>query len=362
MCGVSGTVRYYRDDVAGGEPGGKPVPNVGLGASATGPVQGTTDATGAYLVGGLYGDVTVTPVNKYGTPRAADHNGAISSLDAARVAMAAVGTGTVSANQFVAGDVTGNGTLSALDASYLARFSVGLVNHFPVAVATSSDWKFLKCSPYGPPNDPGCGAPVYGFSPISQSQSGKDFYAVLYGDVTGNWQPSGGTFTSASATSAEEQAAIARDREIAPRFAREGTALPRVRRVGAAPAQLSLSGWQALRAGERRQLTVNLRNADGILGLDLSVRYDPSRIAIVGVQSAGIGSGLNLARADRNGTYRIAGYGVLPLSGSGPVLTITVEALKDTGRQMPLTIGGVANEGAVPLRVRGRGPVPPRRG
>jgi hypothetical protein len=96
--------------------------------------------------------------------------------------------------------------------------------------------------------------------------------------------------------------------------------------------------------------------------LDLVLRYDPSRLAIVGVQAAGIGSALSVVRADQRGTQKIAAYGYGALSGSGSILTITVEGLKNKGPQQPPTIGGVANEGAVPLEVRGIGREPlPRR-
>jgi hypothetical protein len=350
ICGVSGAVLYYRDGVSETEPSVKPVPNVGIGGSPTGQALGTTDVAGAYLVGGLHGDVTITPVNKYGVPRASDHNGAITSLDASRVAFAAVGNVSLSAGQILAGDVTGNGTLSALDASYVARFSAELVNHFPVAMTAGSDWKFVKCEPSYPDN---CVAPIYDFPALSQSETGKNFFAILYGEVTGNWERAGGRFAAASGrTSTEERAAMARDQEVAEQFRREGVPHEIERSAASPPAELSLSGWKALRAGEPRQVTVRLRNADGILGLDLRLEYDSSRLAIVGVQATGIGSGLSLARSDQEGTYRIAAYGVVPLSGSGPLLTVTVEALRDTGRRDAPTIGGVANEGAIRLLVR----------
>ena len=80
---------------------------------------------------------------------------------------------------------------------------------------------------------------------------------------------------------------------------------------------------------------------------------------MVGVNATGIGSALSVARADHHGTRRIAAYGYAALSGSGSILTITVEGLNNKGRQMSPTIGGVANEGGIPLRVRERGQTPP---
>jgi hypothetical protein len=249
----------------------------------------------------------------------------------------------------VAGDVTGNGALSALDASYIARFAVGLVDHFPVAITNQSDWKFEKCVPAYPGD---CGAPAYSFNPFTEAQTGKNFYALLYGEVTGNW-PAPGQFAMTKATTSEEQLAQAKDLELAARYRREGPPRPVERRGDAGPAVLSLSGWKALRAGERRQLTLDLRNADGILGRDLTLAYDARRFTVVSIEAAGIGIGLSVVRADRPGESRLAAYGLSPLSGSGAVLKITVEALKNTGRRDAPSIGAVANEGVIPLRVRG---------
>jgi len=127
-----------------------------------------------------------------------------------------------------------------------------------------------------------------------------------------------------------------------------------VRRADAGPAELSLGGWKPIKAGERATVTVDLRNADGILGLDLALTYAPSRIAIVNVQAAAIGSGLSLARADREGTTRIRGVRHRAAVGLGQVLAITIEALRNAGGNDEPSIAGMANEGAIPLRVRGR--------
>jgi hypothetical protein len=353
-CTVSGKVFYYRNDVPAGEPSLKPVSNVGIAVTGTVPSQTATDGTGSYLVGNLHGTVTVTPLSKSG-----DHNGAVSSMDAAAVAMAAVGNGSLSANQFLAGDVTDSNTISALDASYIARFSAGLLSQFPVAVTKGSDWKFLKCMP----NYPGdCGDPAYTIDPITGPQTANNFYAILYGDVTGNWTAPGGGFAASRAgISSEENDAVIRDRAITDRFAREGAPPVIERRPGTAAAELSLSGWKPLRTGEQTRLSVNVLNADGILGLDLVLRYDPSSIAIISVKKTDIGSNLSVASAYDSGTQRIAAYGYAALSGSGAILEVTVEGLRNTGRQFPPTIGGVANEGGIPLRVRERGQTPPMR-
>jgi hypothetical protein len=350
-CGVGGTVYYYRNNLLGGsEPSTKPVPNVGIHATQAGVADVSTGASGAYVLGGLAGNVSVTTLAKYGSPRVSDHNGAITSLDASTIARRAVGAITLSPKQEIAADVTGVGGISATDASQVARFAVGAVDHFGKAIATGSDWEFLRCDAY-----PGCGAPVYDFTPISQAETDKNFYAILYGDVTGSWQPSAGFSSMAAAESdnaPEEQLAMAADRKLAAQLAQQAP-VPLERSPTSPPAELSIGGPATpLRAGERRVLTIDLRNADGILGLDLGLKYDPARIKILDVATTGIGAGFSLAHADLVGTHRIAVFGVVPLSGSGYVLTVTVEALKNTGNQPPLRITGSANEGGIPIRIR----------
>jgi hypothetical protein len=361
-CGVSGTVLYYRDVAgAGSEPSSKPVPNVGIDTTQDALADGTTGSSGTYAVGSLAGNVTLTTVAKFGSPRASDHNSAITGTDAAQIARATVGLVTFSNNQRLAGDVTGNGTISSLDAAAVARFAALLVDHFDVATATGSDWKFLRCDAYAFPGDPGCGTPAYNFTPISQSETGKNFYAILYGDVTGNWAPAA-LFTSVKAggreTPADDPAAFATVPAAAEQSLRafDGEA---VQGPSTLPAVISIDGLTVpLRVGERRELTIGISNADGILGLDLGLKVDATRVAIIGVQSAGIASGWGVAHSDLHGTHRISAYGVSPLAGTGAVLTVTVEGVAATGRAVQLDLSAVANEGAIPLRVKQQSRIP----
>jgi hypothetical protein len=354
-CGVGGTVYYYRDDDGpGSEPSIKVVPNVGIDRTQDAVADATTDENGSYALGYLSGDLTVTTVPKFGSPRASDHNDGISSFDASVIGRAAAQILTLSPNQVIAGDVTGDGTISAFDASFVGQFAAGLVDHFDVATAHGSDWAFLRCDAYAFPGAPGCGPPAHVFTPIAGPESGRNFFAILYGDVTGNWTPAVGLAASARASSPEERAAVLADRQASERVERR-QAMSAARRAGAGPAGLSLGGWTGgLAAGQRRQVTIEARDADGILGLDLTLRFDPSRVAIVAVSPAGIGSATSVVHSEHSGTCRIAAYGVAPLAGSGPVLQITVQALKPLGPQAPLELRGVANEGRIPLVIGGR--------
>jgi hypothetical protein len=312
--------------------------------------------------------VTVATLAKYGSPRASDHNDAVSSLDAVYISRHAIQAITLSRNQQIAADVTGNGQITSYDAAKVSQFAVELIDHFDAATSTGSDWKFLRCDHYVSADTQDCANPVFTHAPLAGTAN-DDFYAVLYGEVTGNWQPR--TALAATAGPAPrgpmdpmdlraESAFAAMDRTRAEdlRLLR-GKITPR--RAGSPPAVMQVTGWTGpLAAGRQRTIQILLRDADGIEGLDLSLHYDPATLRIVDVQKGALGQGLGMAVNDMRGDMRLALYGVLPLEGSGTLLTLTVEATGKTVTRLP-RIEAQANEGRIPLRIRGN-PVPlPRR-
>ena len=342
-CAVGGTVLYYRDS-AGAEPSAKPVPNVGIDRTDDSAADATTDGAGAYSLGALRGDVTVRTLPKFGSPRASDHNGAVTSYDAALIARSAVGLIEFTAGQRMAGDVTGNGEITAYDAAHVAQFAVEIIDHFPVAAADGSDWKFLRCDGY-----PSCGEAIYGHAPLDGPAT-DDFHAILYGDVSGNWVGNpllGGV----GAVQGPEQEAAARDRTSA---AKPGDVVPRLRRSGAA--RLSLAGWPAsAQPGKRYRVTVSIQNADGILGLDLELLYDRAELSILDVEPIGLAAMYSFSGNDVGGRYTGALYGTTALRGSGEILALTFET-RTRAAHPPLRIRAQANEGEIPVSVRGTGP------
>ena len=339
-CTVAGNVFYYRDDLAnggsGGEPSTKPVSDVGIDLTGFATRAHHQRRGGRVWVPNLFGNVTVTPSDLWGGARATTKPSVIGALDASAIARAAVLLITLTTNQHTAGDVTGDSTVSAFDASYVARFAALLVDHFPVATSQGSDWAFAPLA--------------FTYPPITASQAGQNFSAILYGDVTGNWAGPQPTFASSSSAAKSDE--LAAENELSA-LINNRPAVQATRSRNAGPAVLSANeGLGVLKGGERRQITIDLQNADGILGLDLSLGYDPSRIRIVDVQGAGLGSSFIWAKAGHEGTYKIAGYGIDPLSGSGPVVTVTVEALRNAGGPGLLSVQASANEGTIPVEVR----------
>ena len=138
---ITGTVNYHFADA--GQPL-KPVANVTLTAAGTPQVTATTNASGAYALNNLgTGPYTVTPA------KTGDVNG-ITSQDAARAAQFAVGLATLTANQQIAADVTGNGTITSQDAARIAQFVAGL----SVAGSTGPRIEQFLCASVGGRSSP----------------------------------------------------------------------------------------------------------------------------------------------------------------------------------------------------------------
>lgn len=173
---ISGSVNYYF--VANGQ---QPKAITGATVTATGSptVVTTTDVHGTYRLAGLgSGPYTVT------VSFAGQING-ISSQDAARVAQYSSGLVTLTDDQLIAADASGNGSVTSQDAARIAQFAAGIT-----VAGVTGQWKFSPASR------------TYGS--VSTDLTGQNFNAILVGDVTGNW-------TAASSRAEDEPPAQADD-------------------------------------------------------------------------------------------------------------------------------------------------------
>ncbi len=160
---VSGTVIYGN---AIGSPTPRFVSNVTITAAGSPNLMTTTGSPGPTegqysLTGFGAGAYTVTPTKTGGV------NG-ITSFDAAKIAQHVAGTALLSGNQLIAADVSDNGSVSSFDAAQIARFA----SSSPPFGITGT-WKFIPASRF--------------YSSVTGDLTGKDYIALLMGDVSGNW-------------------------------------------------------------------------------------------------------------------------------------------------------------------------------
>jgi hypothetical protein len=128
-----------------------------------------------------------------------DEANGIDASDAAAVLEASVGMVTVPEEMALAGDVSGNGSLSGYDAALIARRGHGDGAPFPATEACGTAWAFMA-HPAAVPNQvilqpalsaSGCTLGAVTYVPLSGNASGQNFSAVLFGDVDGSWEPGG---------------------------------------------------------------------------------------------------------------------------------------------------------------------------
>jgi hypothetical protein len=343
-------VSYYRDN-SSGEPSTKEVPDADIALSGDLSDADTTDTNGTFSFDDLFGNLSVLTLDKYGSPRASDHNDAITSTDASLIAQHAVQLITLSSNQQIAGDVSHNGRLTAFDASRVAQFAVQLIDHFTVADNSGSDWKFLRCDSYVDETNQDCVPvdpllhPSYSHNPLTDPES-DDFYAILYGDVSGNWEKAGGeSFSAEAEVAAQDRLAAERER------ARPLEAKPSLSRE--LPARLSLTGWPASPGNRFVQLVLAVDDADGILAVDLGLTPASRRVSIVDVQTTALTSEFQLVRNDVDGNTELALFGVRPLQGSGALLVVTVEVRGRFPKGLPISIEAHINEDLIPVELQG---------
>ena len=240
---------------------------------------------------------------------------AISALDAVYALQAAVGLRQLDFEQRLACDTSGNGTVSALDVVYLLQYVVGLIPRFPVAQTCGSDWAFLPVpaetanqyliQPQMAPATCQHGAIV--LEPLVTNATRQDFSAVLFGDCTGNWQPS----TNGTAAAFASQS----------------------------PATMRLGVVHRGRGG-RVRFPLQVESAEPFQALDFRVSYDPTRLRLVAARP------VNAARhsliqynANIPGVIAIAVARAEPItSGGGTVMVLDFERRTSRGLPQPHVI------------------------
>lgn len=284
---LDGSVRYNNSNA--------PVPAATVTIAGTLTSGTHTASTGAFAFAAVpAGTVTIEPL------KTGDQRNGISALDASYVLQRVVGTRTFSAAQTLACDVTGNGSISALDASRILQYVVGQLTRFDVANNCGSDWVFFP-NPAAAPNQSVSSAQIssgtcqrsrIAYNPLSGDAATQDFGAALFGDCTMNWQP-----PAVASRSADRPAAAIR------------------------------IGSPRRGAGRQLRFPVSLPAGTAFRGLELTLRYDPAALQVLGIHRSGVArDAIIAANTAEPGLIRIAlASGSAIVSRGGPILTLRFE-------------------------------------
>jgi trimeric autotransporter adhesin len=283
-----------------------PIENVTISGLGAYPNNTLSDSDGNYVLEDL-GDGSYTIVaSKVGEP-----NG-ISSADASLVLMYVMGLVDLSPAQQLVADVSGDGTISAFDASRIARYVVGLPNS-----GATGTWRFLPSS--------------YFANSVQGTIPGKDFIGVLMGDVTGNWRPSKDLEKQPSDRIADA-VSIRSLFGGSPAFLRKTDLFPKVPTTG-------------IRIGESLQLPItvgDLTSAEAF-SFEIELEYDPSSFAVDPRNLIETAETLSVnhrlaVNTSESGVIRIAGFGTTPFSGGGALFKLNLQTLESKGVTTPLRV------------------------
>jgi len=266
--GLSGHILYFNNS--------HPVAAATLVVQGMAP--GQTDSAGAFNLSGLTsGSALITPF------KTGDTGTSISVLDSTQALKAAINMITLTPEQMLAADVTGNGAVSVLDATRILQFKLGIITTLPVTEVCGSDWVFVPVpavvpnigqqiiSPLmsGPPFTCQMGALQY--TSLSGPIANQNFLGIIFGDITGNWQPSGGG----------------------------GSAF-------AAGASVTLDAPRRRRSG-RFEVPIAVHSAEGYEALEVELSYDPTRVRPLSVRKRRAPRGaLLVSSLQQKGIVRIA--------------------------------------------------------
>jgi hypothetical protein len=267
---VRGRVQYYSS--------ARGVPDVTV--SLRGATQDVTQTS----TSGAYEFADVAPGTwELAADKASDFGDAVSPLDAAFVLQTVANLRQLDASQRLACDVTGDGQLSALDATRILQLSVGRLTHLPVGDTCGSDWTFVphpaamgeQSVVYPRVAANGCDDGTIRLEELISEAPDQDFHAILFGDCTGNWDaaPAGAGLRRAAAR----------------------TDMPRIR-LGRASID-----------GRRVSIPVVVRAAGRYNAVDMHIAYDASRLTpdqvVLGRRMS---SGLTTFYAPSAGSLRVA--------------------------------------------------------
>jgi hypothetical protein len=282
---ITGTVTYGNILAP---PAPRPVAGVLLNAPGAPNASALTDASGNYALSGFGpGGYVITP-----SKALAGNTGALSGLDAARIAQYVVGLVNFTSTQLIVADVSGTGGISSFDATLIARY---VVSSGP-PTGTTGTWIFNPSST--------------SHSSIYTNVSNENYSALLMGDVSGNWGSSG---ARPLVSGGPERSISVKAAEVA------------------APADSEIV----------IPVSVHGASGKGILSYEFDLRYDPSVIQPAADPidlTRTVSHGLTaVANAQEPGLLRVAVFGPMPIERSGVLLNLRFTAVGAPGAVSPLT-------------------------
>ena len=306
---IRGTVLYGTSATPVG------VSGVSLSAVGSPNVSTTTLSDGTYRLAGFgSGAYTVTPTKS-------DQVNGIAAFDASLISQYLVGSAQLNANQRIAAEVSGNGTITSFDAALVAQYIVGLPN-----TGNAGVWVFAP--------------PSQTYSTVG-SLTGENYTAILIGEVSGNWNPAGpAAFLSTNSATSRAGDSVQPHADL-----RGGGG-------GVKPAGVSIGKLTASQ-GQTLAIPVTLTLPAGTPSLrayQFELSYDPNVVIPDGAGADGTNtlssSFAVVTNPSTPGRLRIAVFGSGSISASGTLLNVRFRVVGGRSSASTLAFAGLLlNEG-----------------
>jgi len=304
---ITGKINYYSANL--------PVKDVVVLLLGSTNYKDTTDVNGNYKF--LYvgaGNYTSMPSKKD------DLDEAILPYDAALILQHVVGLKSFIPYEMIAADVSGNGAITAYDASFILQYCVGLIQKFPVMSDSTRFWTFVPVSfPISTSN--WFTAPdSLRYEPLNSNQMDQDFLGIIYGDPSGNWNPSG---------------VLASSSKIA---------------TNSVTFSLGEATWI-----QDRIFTIPIEVTDGseLISAGITIEYDSDILKVLDVSTSELTDNYSIAHNVKGNKIKLGLAGIEALNGGGAIAKIKCKVLKKTNDfTTPIVIAdAVVNAGQVIVNI-----------
>ncbi|MBD3340005.1 MAG: T9SS type A sorting domain-containing protein [Candidatus Lokiarchaeota archaeon] len=297
---LAGKTLYYSSD--------SPIENTKVSLSGKSVLYDTTNVDGHYHFEKL-------SLGKYCTIASKENeiNDAITPYDAALILQQVVDMRDFTPYQMIAADVSGNGDVSAYDASQILRYCVGIIPRFPIMQDDSHFWKFVPDN-FPTSNTNWSIAPdSILYDSLNSDMNDQDFIGIVYGDPSGNWKPLAGLTTANKRV----------EKYINLEF-----------------------GKVDLIENHAANIPILMEQTGGVFSIFLDLKYDKNIIEIINITKSENTKDLILTYNIKGNNIKIALAGNKPIKENGAIVTIEChfKNIKDYANSISI-IEGKVNEG-----------------
>ncbi len=303
---VAGNITYYSSNSA--------IRDAVVSLTGFARLEKTTNMAGQYeFLNVVAGNYTARP----GKARA--QGDAITPYDAALTLQYIVGQRLFTPYQMIAADVSGNGQVSSYDASLILKYYVQLIRQFPVMSDSIHFWTFV------PNNYPissvnwSLAPDSLRYEPLNTDQLDQNYLAIVYGDPSGNWSPSG-MLAGASKT-------------------------------GEVQVTLGLGKLHSL-PDNRLMVPIMVSGANALVSAGLMVNYDPAAVKIVAVTTTELTSDFIIAHHVDANRLTIGLAGAAAINQDGAIATIIFESSLSSNEMTDILTLSQADVNEQPVAVK----------